>query len=53
MRQEKLYLSYLMMIEADLLRKINIDDIIKDFTWYKSWKKNRRWKCMFSLIYEG
>ena len=28
------------MIEADLLRKINFDDIIQDFTWHRSKKHN-------------
>ena len=36
MRHEKLNSLSLQMIEADLLRKINFDDIIKDFAKHKS-----------------
>ena len=40
MRQEMLDSLSLLMIAADLLRKINFDDIIKDFSRNKSMKKN-------------
>ena len=40
MRQEKLDSLSPLTIEADLLRKINFDDIIKDYTGNKSRKKN-------------
>ena len=39
MKQERLDSLSLLMIEADLLRKINLDDIIKDFARHKSRKK--------------
>ena len=39
MRQEKLDSLSLLMIEADLLGKISLDDIIKDFTRHMSRKK--------------
>ena len=51
MRQEKLDSISLQMIEANLLRKINLDDIIKDSA--KHLKKTFECKCMFSRIYEG
>ena len=40
MRQEKLDSLSLMMIEADLIRKSNFDDIIKDLARHKSEKNN-------------
>ena len=40
MIQEKLDSLSLLMIEADLLRKIYLDDIIKDFSSHKFRKKN-------------
>ena len=39
MRQEKLDFLSLLMIETDLLGKINFDDIIKDFARHMSRKK--------------
>ena len=39
MRQEKLDCLYLLMIEADLLHKINFDDIIKDLVRHRYGKK--------------
>ena len=42
MRQEKWDSSSLQMIEADLLRKVNLDDIIKDFVRHKSRKNNHK-----------
>ena len=39
-RQEKLDSLSLLVIETDLLRRINIDDIIKDFARHKSRKKS-------------
>ena len=54
MRQEKLDCLSLLMIEADLLHKINFDDIIKDLVRHRYRKKGTlKCKCMFSLIYEG
>ena len=53
MRQEKLDSISLQMIEADMLRKINLDDILKDITRHKSGKGTLRCKCMSSFIYEG
>ena len=52
MRQEKLDSLSLLMIEADLLRMINFDDMIMDFARHKSRKRTMKCKCMFSLIYE-
>ena len=40
----------LLTIEADLLRKNNFDDIIKDFARHISGKRTLRCKCMFSLM---
>ena len=40
MTREKLDSLSLLMIEADMLRKINLGDIIKDFARHNSIKKN-------------
>lgn len=40
MKQERLDSLSLLMIEADLLRKINFDDVLKNFARRKSRKKN-------------
>ena len=37
------------MTEADLLRKIHLDDIIKDFADINQEKRTLKCKCMFSL----
>ena len=42
MRLEKLDSFSMLTIEADLLHKINSDDIIKDFAGHKSTKKDLR-----------
>ena len=39
MRQERLESLYLLMIEADLLRQINFEDLIKDFANNKCRRK--------------
>lgn len=40
MRQERLESLFLLMIEADLLRQINFEDLIKDFARKKSRRKH-------------
>ena len=53
MRQETLDSLSVLMVEADLLRKINLDDIIMEVAKHKSRKKRSlKCKCMFFLIYE-
>ena len=51
MRQEKFHSLSLLMIEADLLRKIIFDDIIKDLARHKSRKKKSLEMWMYALSY--
>ena len=50
MRQEKFESLSLLMIEADLLRKINFHGIIKDFARHKSRRKFSKMK-MYAFSY--
>ena len=51
-RQEALDSLSMLMIGAGLLRRINIDDIIKHFARHNSIKRTLKCKFMFSLIDE-
>ena len=50
MQQERLDSLSLLFIEADILRKINFDDVIKDFARIKSRKRIFNFQIIINLI---